>query len=283
MKIYKNTSPIVTSNWLAENLDKTCVKVVDATYVKSDTDKSSFDEYITNHIQGAAFFDFNLIRDLDTKLPIMLPSCKKFSYEVSKLGISNSDTVIIYDRDNYKSLAARAWWMFRVFGHEKVFVLDGGLNKWISERKPVEAGIAQREGRNFNGKYNPSLVTDLSQMREIVDNQAFQIIDTRSVEHFNGEPSPFSKKTGHIPRAKNLPMTRIVDINNNCLQSNDHIAKELNVLNIDKTRPLVLYCGAAGSAPVLALALHKLGLKHIPVYDGSWAEWGSQEDTPIEI
>lgn len=273
---------LVTTDWLADNLANDDIKVVDATHFRPHLKRNAHQEYLRKHISGAVFFDMDTIRDTDSPLPIMLPDAKRFSYYVGGLGLRNQDTIILYDSEGFSSLAARAWWMFRVFGHRNVAVLDGGLKTWIKEGRPVVDNIFTTPVTKFSVEFHPEYLYTLEQMRRAVASGNVQIIDTRSAEHFNGAPSPLAPRHGHMPGAVNLPASGLVQQGSGKLASRKTLEVCLKAINFAPERPAVVTCGGAGSAPVLALALYSLGLQEVPVYDGAWAEWGSQPDTPVE-
>jgi thiosulfate/3-mercaptopyruvate sulfurtransferase len=239
-------------------------------------------EFLDAHIPGAVFFDIDEIADAATSLPHMLPSPERFTAAVGVLGIGDGDRVVVYDARGVVS-AARVWWTFRVFGHEGVAVLDGGLPRWRAEGRPVEHGPPAPMPRRFTARFNAALVRDLEQMRTNLERQREQVLDARSRGRFAGtepEPRP-GLRGGHIPHSLNLPYEELYQPDGTLLPP-DALREKFAKAGLDPGRPIVTSCGSGVTAAVLALGLHLLGRGDVAVYDGSWTEWGSREDTPVE-
>ena len=234
------------------------------------------------HIPGAVFFDIDAIADRRTPLPHMLPRASEFAQGVGRLGIGSRDRVIVYDTRGVTS-AARVWWTFRVFGHDAVFVLDGGLPRWRAEARTVEAGSPTPRPRRFTARLRRSLVRDLAGMRQNVTTRKAQVLDARSRGRFAGtEPEPRAGlRSGHIPGSLNLPYDELYDKDGTILPA-DALRTKFEAAGLDLTRPVVTSCGSGITASVLALGLHVIGRPDVAVYDGSWTEWGGRDDTPVE-
>jgi thiosulfate/3-mercaptopyruvate sulfurtransferase len=212
----------------------------------------------------------------------MLPSPEKFAAAVSEMGIGNDDHVVVYDTQGLFS-AARVWWMFRVFGHDRVSVLDGGLPAWKAAGLPVTDAPPRAKPAQFEARFRPELVADLARMRAIVAQGDAQILDNRSADRFHmrvPEPRP-NVRAGHMPGARSLPMGALLDADGRLLPG-DALRRVLREANVDPAAPSVCSCGSGVTACIAALALHTLGHDAVAVYDGSWTEWGGRQDTPIE-
>jgi thiosulfate/3-mercaptopyruvate sulfurtransferase len=237
-------------------------------------------EFLDEHLPGAVFFDIDTIADTGNPLPHMLPSPERFAAAVGALGIGDGDLVIVYDGAGLFS-AARVWWTFRAFGHDRIRVLDGGLPKWKREGRPLEKTVRAPELKTFTPRFRPALVRSLDQMKANLDRREAQIVDARSRGRFHGtepEPRP-GLKGGHIPGSKNVPFNEIVRAGSLL----DHEAlRSIFGRELDLSQPIVASCGSGLSASILALGLYQLGRDDVAVYDGSWAEWGRRDDTPIE-
>jgi thiosulfate/3-mercaptopyruvate sulfurtransferase len=197
------------------------------------------------------------------------------------MGIEPTSRVVVYDAQGLFS-APRVWWMFRVMGHENVAVLDGGLAKWVAEARPVEAGWRQKPHGEFKAHADPGLVRDLDQMRQAFDASAAQVVDARAADRFSGaapEPRP-GLKAGHMPGARNLPWSKLVTTDGT-LAAKAELARLFADAGVEVERPVITTCGSGISAAILALALARLGQWRVPVYDGSWTEWGGRADTPV--
>src|SRR5688500_6863227 len=189
----------------------------------------------------------------------MLPGAETFAAAVGALGIGTGDRVVVYDVRGVVS-AARVWWTFRVFGHDAVAVLDGGLRKWRAEGRPVERGADALAPRTFEARLRPELVRDLDAMRANLVNRAAQVLDARSPGRFAGtEPEPRAGlRGGHIPGSLNLPYDTLYRADGT-LKSPDELGGALRAAGVDLARPVVTTCGSGVTASVLALALYLAG------------------------
>ncbi len=274
---------LVSTDWLAANLRSPDLRVVDATYYLPMQKKDARAEFVERHIPGAVFFDIDEIADTARDLPHMLPSPEKFASRVRKLGLGDGNRIVVYDAHGMMS-AARVWWTFRVFGHDDIAVLDGGLPKWLREDRPVESGWPQPQERHFTARLNHVMVRDLEQMRANLATRREQVLDARSAGRFEGtEPEIWpGRRAGHIPGSRNLPFTDLLDPVEKTFLPAGELAKRLHGAGVDLSKPVVTTCGSGVTAAVLAFALHLVGHRDVALYDGSWAEWGRPGDTPVE-
>ena len=275
-------SPLVTPEWLAQNLGRRDVRVVDGSWHMPQLKRDARAEFVEAHVPGAVFFDIDAIADPRTSLPHMLPRAAEFSRSVGRLGIGDRDRVIVYDSRGVVS-AARVWWTFRAFGHDAVAVLDGGLPRWRAEGRPVESGSAAPKPRRFTARLRRSLVRDLAGMRRNLTTRKAQVLDARSRGRFAGtEPEPRAGlRAGHIPRSLNLPYDELYQKDGTLLPP-DALRQKFEASGLDLDKPVVTSCGSGVTASVLALGLYAIGRPDVAVYDGSWTEWGGDGDTPIE-
>jgi thiosulfate/3-mercaptopyruvate sulfurtransferase len=274
--------PLVDTEWLAAHLDAPDVKAVDATWFLPTIARDAGREYALAHIPGAVYFDIDEVADDANPLPHMLPDPVKFSSRARRLGLGDGTRIVIYD-DNKYSASARAWWMFRVFGHPEVAVLNGGLAKWRAEGRPVtDEPVTPREA-HFTARQNNLLVRDLEQMRANLLSRREQVIDARSRGRFAGvEPEPRSGlRGGHIPGSVSLPHLELIGADGTLLPGPE-LQRRFDASGVDLSRPIVTTCGSGVTASTLTLALYRLGRKDVAVYDGSWSEWGGRSDTPVE-
>ncbi|KAI9086981.1 hypothetical protein K1719_031142 [Acacia pycnantha] len=292
--------PVVTVDWLYANLNDPDLKVLDASWYMPDEQRNPIQEYQAAHIPGARFFDIDRIADRTTDLPHMLPSEEAFAAAVSVLNIANKDRVVVYDGKGIFS-APRVWWMFRVFGHDQVWILDGGLPKWRTSGYDIETSASSDKSSaateavekvyqgqsvgpiTFQTKFQPHLVWSLEQVKRNIKEKSYQHIDARSKPRFDGvAPEPREGiQSGHIPGSKCIPFFQLLDASQTLLPA-DEIKKRIDQEAIYLDGPIVTSCGTGVTACILVLGLHRLGKSDIAVYDGSWTEWALQSDTAKE-
>ncbi|HEY9079998.1 3-mercaptopyruvate sulfurtransferase [Magnetovibrio sp.] len=283
---FKHPEALVSGEWLQAHLDAPDVRIVDATYHLPHADRDAYEEWTYRHIPGAVHFDIDKICDSDTDLPHMLPSAEKFSSHVRKLGLGDGNKIVIYDSNGGYMAACRVWWMFRLFGHKDVCVLDGGLVRWGKERRPIETDEPIVQERHFTARMNNALVKTKKQMLDNLESHKFQVIDARNEGRYKGvdhEPRP-TERMGHIPGSVNLPFTYITPPSQDfTFRSPEDICELINGVGIDMNKPAVATCGSGVTACVVAFALYLLGKEDVAVYDGSWAEWGDDPNVPINV
>ena len=281
---------LVSTEWLAAQLARPRserpgqqLRVLDGTWHMPQLQRDPRREFEEGHIPGAVFFDIDAIADRTTPLPHMLPSAAQVSRQLSELGISNNDLVVVYDVRGVVS-AARVWWTFRAMGHDRVAVLDGGLRKWRAEGRSVETGPAKVAPGRFRARLRRGIVRDLEQVRRNIDSRREQTLDARSRGRFAGtEPEPRAGlRGGHIPGSLNLPYDALYRPDGTLLPP-DGLRQAFAASGVDPARPVTTTCGSGITASVLALGLHLIGHKKVAVYDGSWTEWAGRPDTPVEL
>jgi thiosulfate/3-mercaptopyruvate sulfurtransferase len=270
-----------STDWLAEHLGYPDLVVLDGSYYLSTMKRDAEAEFLAGHIPGAQRFDIDVVKDKDSDLPHMMPDATVFAAACRKLGIGDGKSVLIYDGLGLFS-APRVWWMFRNFGVERVFILDGGLPKWVAEGREVATGPAQsREARHFTARRNHGAVADLGDVKKALASGRTQVVDARPADRFRGEtPEPRAGlKSGHMPGSLNVPFAGLVE--NGRLVSQERIRDVFTAGGVDLDRPVITSCGSGVSAAILWLAMDAIGKQPAGLYDGSWAEWGGREDCPV--
>ncbi|CAA2988104.1 thiosulfate 3-mercaptopyruvate sulfurtransferase 1, mitochondrial isoform X1 [Olea europaea subsp. europaea] len=302
-QLWLTNEPVVSVDWLHANLQEPDLKVLDASWYMPYEQRNPLQEYQVAHIPGALFFDIDGISDRFANLPHMLPSEEAFAAAVSALGIECKDRVVVYDGMGLFS-AARVWWMFRVFGHDKIWVLDGGMPRWHASGFEVESSASSDAASNallqasaaieaiekayrgqpvgpvtFQTKFQPHFVWALEQVKKNIEEKSFQHIDARSKARFDGvAPEPRKGlRSGHIPGSKCIPFPEMLD-GSQALLPADELKKRFEQEGISLEKPILTSCGTGVTACILVLGLHRLGKTNVPVYDGSWTEWATKLD-----
>ena len=271
---------VVSQDWLKERLGKPGLAIVDASWYLPAAGRNGEGEYNAGHIPGAVFFDQDKIADKESGLPHTLPSPQLFAQHVGAMGITADETVVVYDGVGMFS-APRVWWMFRVMGVKNAYVLDGGFDGWKKAGYPVTDEVTRIAPTLFTPSFNEAAVVDFKQMREIVDERRSQIADARAAGRFTGrdaEPRA-GMRSGHMPGARNVPVGTLSE--NGELKDLASLRKIFDEAGVDLSKPVVTSCGSGVTAAVIMLALASVGHTDNRLYDGSWSEWGSRQDTPV--
>ena len=280
---YAHPEALVSTEWLAAHLADPQVRVLDSSFKQPGVTPTARQDYDAGHIPGAVFFDIDDVAAPGTSLPHMIPSAERFAAKMAERGIGNGDRVIVYDANGLSS-AGRAWWMLRLFGHDNVALLDGGLPKWKAEGRPLETAAPAIPPRRFSARFDPALVRDKEAVRANITAPREQLIDARAAGRFEGtapETWP-GRRSGHIPGSRNLPFDLVTDPQSYQLKSAEELRRLFEAAGVRLDRPIVTSCGSGVTACALAFALHLIGHPGAAVYDGSWSEWGLPGDTPVE-
>lgn len=269
---------LVATQWLADRLGTDGLVVLDTTMHLPDSPRNAAAEFEAAHIPGARFLDLVSFVDPESEVPKALPSARQFADRLGRLGIAPGDRVVLYDDSQIRS-AARAWFIFRLYGFESVAILDGGMSKWEAEGRSIEEGPVYCDQTDFP---LPDPVREVRTKAEMLANcQACeeQVVDARDAARFAGEEASGSE--GHIPGAANLHFPQLF-AEDGTYRAPGEISSLFADAGIDPDKPVVTSCNSGMTACVLAFALHLAGKDDVALYDGSWLEWGADPAMPKE-
>ena len=277
----QSDAKLVTADWLAGEIDKPDIVVVDGSWYLPTQNRNPHGEFLAGHIPGAVFFDHDAIVDPASTLPHTLPSAADFAQAAGKLGLAADKRIVVYDGVGLFT-APRVWWILRFFGAKDVAVLDGGYPAWTAGDRPVETGESNRLATIFTTAPDFDAVVDAKDVAAALESGSAQVVDARASSRYRGlvaEPRA-GLRTGHMPGSLNLPFTDLVDGAH--LKSDDEMRLVLQEAGVDLSRPVITSCGSGVTAAVLAFGLARLGKTDVKLYDGSWSEWGGRTDLPVE-
>ncbi|RIY01440.1 3-mercaptopyruvate sulfurtransferase [Aureimonas flava] len=276
------TNPfLVSAQQLGAEIGRPGLSIVDASWYLPAQRRFAHPEYIAGHVPGAVFFDQDAVVDTASDLPHTLPSPAVFAQAAGALGIRRTDTIVVYDGLGLFS-APRVWWMLRTFGAKDVRILDGGFPAWVASGLPVETGEPDPTPARFEATFDAGAVATLDEMRAIVAGGSRQIADARPAARFHGEapePRP-GVRGGHMPGAHSLPASDLSE--DGRLKAPEALERLFVQAGIDLDAPVVTSCGSGVTAAAINFALASLHKSDVKLYDGSWTEWGSRPDTPVE-
>lgn len=268
---------LVSSQALSDRLDDPDLVVVDASWHMPSTGRDGKSEYLAGHIPGARFLDIDEVAGHDQDgPPHMLPGAARFGAAMEKIGIGRGDRIVVYDNSPLRT-AARGWFMLRHFGADRVAILDGGLEQWTREGRPLETGEAKPRHARFEAVARKSEVVGLGDILAGVG----PLVDARGKGRFEGseaDPRP-GIAAGHIPGARNIPYASLYNADGT-FKSEAEIRRIFAEAGVDPNAPFTATCGSGVTANSLIFAARRLGNRETRLYDGSWSEYGADPTTP---
>ncbi|XP_029013529.1 3-mercaptopyruvate sulfurtransferase [Betta splendens] len=267
---------LITSKRLVEALKGPGnTRVLDASWHLPKVRRSAKSDFKKKHIPGAAFFDIDQCCDKTSPLDRMLPSEKVFADYVGSLGVGSDTHVVVYDASEFGAFSApRVWWMFRVFGHSAVSLLNGGLRNWQQQGLPVTDHYEKPAPSDFKASLDRSRIKTYDDILHNLDSKRFQVVDARPAGRFKGlDPEPRDNtEPGHIPGSVSIPFHSFLSPSGHFLPR-EQLQALFERSGVDLGRPLCALCGSGVVACHVALAAHECGNLEVSVYDGGWSEW----------
>lgn len=272
---------LVSTEWLADNLDKGGIIPLDASAHLPAAQRDAESEFAAGHIHGARFLDLKAMTNSDDPVPSAPPTRAQFDAHLSALGLPDDARIVLYDNSQMRT-AARAWFLLRMYGVQAM-VLDGGLEKWRSEGRAVSSGERSVTPRSFISSGGPeaSVLRYKQGILANIDSTAEQVVDARDAARFRGEAPDIRTgvAAGHIPGSRNVPFGNVLNADGT-FKDAEGIRAAFGAAGVDLNRPIVTSCGSGITASVLLFALHLVG-KDGALYDGSWSEWGADPALPV--
>ncbi|SDV50699.1 sulfurtransferase [Chitinasiproducens palmae] len=281
---------LVDTDWLAANLDRPDLRLFDCSAtmhvdpVIQQRVHPERDAFEAAHIAGARFIDIDAqLSDHDHPVHLMLPPREAFASAMAALGISNDSLVVIYSTGNIW-WATRVWWMLRVYGFDHAHILDGGLQKWRAEGRPVATGpSAPPAPGHFTASAPRALVADRQAVLAAIGDAGTRIVNALRPPQYSGAEAPRKGRPGHIASSVNVPAASLLDPATGCLLDDAALRAAFVEAGVTPAQRVVAYCGGGVSASLVVFALTKLAHPDVRLYDASLGEWASDPTLPMQI
>jgi thiosulfate/3-mercaptopyruvate sulfurtransferase len=275
-------TPLVSTEWLAAHLEHPQLRVFDASWYLPSAGRDARAEYAAAHLPDAVFADLDALSDESAPYPHTVPPAEVLAARLGALGVGSEHAVVVYDGSGQHFSAPRLWYMLRTHGHARVAVLNGGLTKWRAEGRPVTTEVPLPVPATFTAQRDDAGWRSLAAMCDIVSGGGARVVDARSASRFTGaEPEPRAGvRSGHMPGATNVHYASLIGADG-ALLPEPALRARFAAAGVDVNEPVVATCGSGITACAVLLALESLGARDTALYDGSWTEWGSQENTPV--
>lgn len=240
--------------------------------------------YLKSHIPGAIYIDWTRdIVDLTDPIAVQVAPPQRLAEVLGRLGIGDEHLVVAYDTHPASQFATRLWWVLNYYGHERVVVLNGGLHKWQRENLPMTADIPDYPPATFTPRVQPQLRATAEDVLALLHKPGVALVDARDKGQYSGAVARESGRRGRIPGALNIPREELIDPESGIFRSNEELAQVFSAAHISPDEHVVAYCNGGVAATSVLFSLAMLGYPSLTNYDGSWNEWGSREDLPVEL
>lgn len=282
-RTYAHPEMLAGAAWLAERLDDPNLRILDTRDALAEGDPAArFAAYQAGHIPGAIYVDpIDDISDHNGAAPLLILPPAEFEALMGRLGISNDTTVVVYD-DSGNSWSARLWWALRLYGHDDVKLLDGGLTKWMLDDYPMETGVNEPEPATFQAEMRPALLATKEDVLAAIDDPDVAIIDSLEPAFYSGEQGWPDMRAGHIPTAKNVFVMDNLDPDDLTFLPMDSLMALWQKADLQPDQEVITYCGAGYYGALNLFVLNQLGYEDARLYDGSWMEWSADLSLPVE-
>ncbi len=287
---------LVETAWLAEHIHDPQIRIVDMRgYVRAVTRPDvegvqdalyigARDEYKQEHIPEALYIDWSSdIVDPADEVEAQIAPPGRFAQAMEQLGIGDEHLVIAYDAHPTAQFATRLWWALNYYGHGQVAVLNGGFLKWKREGRPLTDVIPTYAPAVFTPRPQSQLRATAEEVLALIGQSGVNLVDARDSGQYSGALARGDGRRGHIPGAINLPREDLIDPQTGTFRSNEELTQIFAQAGVSPEQHIVAYCNGGVAATSVLFSLALLGYPHLTNYDGSWNEWGSRQDLPVEI
>ena len=279
MSGYPRPELLASTDWLAANLDRPEVRILDVRWRPDGTGRAA---HAAGHVPGAFHLDWSTdLADPDEDgRPYLLAGPEQVAAALARVGVGDGTTVVLYD-DSASLIASRAWWSLRVYGHESVRILDGGYGGWSTEGRPISNAQPSPRPVVFTPRADARLRLTTADLRGLIGSPDVLLLDARAPAEFRGQEGN-ARRLGHIPGAISVPVAAMTEPGSGRFRSGESLRAVLVKHGVTRGRRLICYDDSGVAAAKLAFVLTLLGFDDVALYDGGWFEWGERLDLPVD-